>query len=176
MTISRRITHAFRGHVSPRAALFEIGRRGCVALRSGYERWAPSFEKAGLGRARLCREFANIPTLELLEHFRSRSTPRFFSGFEVAPKKLSELQRKEFPAETSALLGKARGIVTDHRWPLLGYGELSFGQEIDWLRDPLSGARWPPDYHADVVLANGAGSDVRVLWELNRMGHLITLG
>lgn len=176
MTIAERIKHAFRGQVSSRAALFEISRRGCVALRSRYERWAQSFEGAGLGRVRLSREFANMPTPKLLEHFRSRSTPRFFSGFELTREKLSELQRKEFPAETSALLDKARRIVTDHRWQLLGYGELSFGQEIEWLRDPASGARWPDQCHADGALTSAAGADVRVLWELNRMGHLITLG
>ncbi|MBA2528021.1 MAG: alginate lyase family protein [Pyrinomonadaceae bacterium] len=176
MSIARRIKHAFRGQVSPRAALFEISRRGCVALRRRYERGAQSFEKAGAGRVRLSREFANLTTPKLLEHFRSRSTPSFYSGFELAREKLSEFQRKEFPAETSALLAKARGIVTNHRWPLLGYGELGFGQEIEWLRDPVSGARWPPDGHADVARANGSGADVRVLWELNRLGHLITLG
>ncbi len=176
MTIARRIKHAFRGQVSPRAALFEMSRRGCVALRSHYERRAQSFERAGVGRVRLSREFANMPPPKLLEHFRSRSTPRFFSGFEDPRERLSELQRREFPEETSALLDKARGIVTDHRWRLLGHGELSFGQEIEWLRDPVSGARWPPDCHADVALTNGAGADVRILWELNRMGHLITLG
>ena len=176
MTIAVKIKHAFRGQVSPRAALFEISRRGCVTLRSRYERWAQSFERAGVGRVHLSREFANMPTPKLLEHFRSRSTPRFFSGFELAREKLSELQRKEFPAETSALLDKARGIVTDHSWPLLGYGELSFGPEIEWLRDPVSGAGWPPDCYADVPLTNAPSADVRVLWELNRMGHLITLG
>lgn len=176
MTIARRIKHAFRGQVSPRAALFEIGRRGCVALRSQYERSVQSFEGAGVGRVRLSDEFAHMPKPKLLEHFRVRSTPRFFSGFEVAPKKLSELQRREFPAETSALLAKARGIVSEHRWPLPGFGELSFGEKIEWLRDPVSGAQWLPDLHADFALTNVAGADVRVLWELNRMGHLLTLG
>ncbi|MCM3904108.1 MAG: alginate lyase family protein, partial [Pyrinomonadaceae bacterium] len=176
MTIARRIKHAFRGQVSPRAALFEIGRSGCVALRSRYERLAQSFEAAGDGRLRLSNEFANMPGPELLEHFRSRLTPRFFPGFEVARERLSELQRGEFPAETSALLDRARGIVNDHRWPLLGYGELNFGIEIEWLRDPVSGVRWPHDRHADLALTNATGADVRVLWELNRLGHLITLG
>jgi heparinase II/III-like protein len=175
MTIARRIKHAFRGQVSPRAALFEISRRGCVALRSRYERQAQSFERAGAGRVRLSREFANTPTPKLLEHFRFRSTPRFFSGFEVPHERLSALQCKEFPAKTSGLLNKARYIVSDHRWPLLGYGELRFGPEIDWLRDPVSGVRWPA-CHADLALVKGAGADVRVLWELNRMGHLISLG
>jgi hypothetical protein len=89
---------------------------------------------------------------------------------------LSELQRQVFPAEASALLDKARGVANDHRWPLLGYGEMSFGEEIEWLRDPVSGVRWPSDCYADVALTNIIGGDVRVLWELNRMGHLITLG
>ncbi len=176
MSIARSIKYAFRGQVSPRAALFEISRRGCVALRSHYERGAQSFQRPGAGRVRLAREFANVPMPKLLEHFRYRSSPRFLSGFEVTREKLSELQRQEFPAETSTLLDRARGIVTGHRWSLLGYGELSFGQEIEWLRDPVSGARWAPDCHADVALTNGAGADQRVLWELNRMGHLITLG
>ncbi len=175
MTIARRIKHAFRGQVSPRAALVEISRRGYVVVRNHCERWTRSFERAGTGRVRLSREFANIPVSRLLEHFWTRSTPRFFSGFEIARERLSQFQHKEFAAETSALLDKARGIVDNHRWPLLGYGELSFGQEIEWLRDPVSGVRWRPDCQADVALTN-AGGDVRVLWELNRLGHLITLG
>lgn len=176
MTIARRIKHAFRGQVSPRAALFEISRRGCVALRSRYERWSQSFERPGVGRVHLSREFANMPTPKLLEHFRSRSMPRVFSALEIPGERLSELQRLEFPAGTSALLDKARGIVADHRWPLLGYGELRFDEKIEWLRDPVSGAQWPLHHHADVSLTNAPGADMRVLWELNRMGHLISLG
>src|SRR5205823_7220388 len=61
-------------------------------------------------------------------------------------------------------------------WPLLGYGVLDFGAEVDWLRDPASGARWPLRYHGDVTLARGDGSDARVLWELNRLGHLLKIG
>jgi hypothetical protein len=176
MTIARRIKHAFRGRVSPRAALFEIGRRGYVALRSRYELSVQTFEGAGVGRVCLASEFANLPTPKLLEHFRFRSTPRFFSGFEVPRERLPELQRQEFPVATAALLDRARSIVTDHRWPLLGFGELRFGEKIDWLRDPVSGAHWPRDRHVDTALTNATNADVRVLWELNRMGHLITLG
>ncbi len=52
----------------------------------------------------------------------------------------------------------------------------TFGHPIDWHRDPLSGRIWPRDYHADIPLWHNDGSDIRVLWELNRLGHLITLG
>ena len=49
------------------------------------------------------------------------------------------------------------------------------GKEFQWRRDPLSGYVWPLDYHRDIQLIRGDGSDVRVLWELNRMGHLLPL-
>jgi hypothetical protein len=45
----------------------------------------------------------------------------------------------------------------------------------DWRRDPLSGYLWPLDYHRDLKLLRSDGSDVRVLWELNRLGHLLRL-
>jgi hypothetical protein len=176
MTIARRIKHAFRGQVGAKAAVFEIGRRGCVALRGRYERIAQSYDKAGRGPARLVGEFAKIPPSELLEHFRTRSTPRFFAGFNTALENQSDLQRREFPAATAALLDGARNIVNNHRWPLLGYGELGFGREIEWLREPVSGANWPRDFYADVALTPAGNADVRVLWELNRLAHLLTLG
>ncbi len=176
MTLARKIKHAFRGRVSPRAALLEIGRRGCVALRSRYELSVQTFEGGGVGRGCVAAEFAKLPTAKLLDHFRFRSTPRFFSGFEVPRERLPELQRQEFPVATAALLDRASSIMTDHRWPLLGFGELRFGEEIDWLRDPVSGAQWPRDRHANISLTNATNADIRVLWELNRMGHLITLG
>src|SRR5262249_37119023 len=54
-------------------------------------------------------------------------------------------------------------------------GERSVGKEIQWTRDPLSNYVWPLDYHRDIKLLRADGSDVRVLWELNRLGHFLTL-
>src|SRR5688572_4453397 len=45
----------------------------------------------------------------------------------------------------------------------------------DWRRDPRSGYVWPLDYHRDLKLLRSDGSDVRVLWELNRLGYLLRL-
>ena len=42
--------------------------------------------------------------------------------------------------------------------------------------DPLSGFAWPLSYHADINLIRNDGSDARVVWELNRCSHFITLG
>jgi hypothetical protein len=46
----------------------------------------------------------------------------------------------------------------------------------EWRRDPRSGYLWPLDYHRDIKLMRSDGSDIRVVWELNRLGHFITLG
>lgn len=44
---------------------------------------------------------------------------------------------------------------------------------LDWRRDPRSGYEWPLDYHRDIKLMRNDGSDIRVVWELNRLGHLL---
>jgi len=72
-------------------------------------------------------------------------------------------------------IASANRIVNDHCWPLLGFGERCFGNPIEWTRDPLSNYIWPLDYHRDIKLIRSDGSDVRVLWELNRLGHFLTL-
>ena len=69
----------------------------------------------------------------------------------------------------------ARQIVEEHAWPILGFGVQRFGDQIEWRRDPLSGYLWPLEYHRDLKLIRADGSDVRVQWEVNRLGHLLTL-
>ena len=53
--------------------------------------------------------------------------------------------------------------------------EVAQTREIEWRRDPLSNYVWPLDYHRDIKLLRNDGSDVRMLWELNRLGHFLTL-
>src|SRR5262249_49354167 len=119
---------------------------------------------------------ARMSAAELLTHFRKRESPKFFPGF-VDVANTARLQRDVFPAETRQLLVQAERIAKDHCWPLLGFGEKCFGEEeINWNRDPLSGYEWQLDYHADINLFRSDGSDARVLWELNRLMHLIILG
>lgn len=176
MGISDRIRRALRGDVGVRAAVLEAGRRGLVALRQGRERAslrrARGRDGGAYEPARLSREYARMSGAELLEHFRARETPRFFAGFAEIE---DEGGRVGSAAGSDELKRDAREVIA-HRWPLLGYGVLEFGGEIDWLREPVSGVRWPLEYHCDVRLVRGDDSDVRVLWELNRLGHLLTLG
>src|SRR5688500_19324712 len=99
MTIARKIRNAFRGQVSPSAALFEIGRRARVELRNRYERATQSFDRAGTHKLHLSAEYSQMSPAKLLEHFRSRSRAHFFAGFEISRARLSAFQRENFPAE-----------------------------------------------------------------------------
>ena len=124
--------------------------------------------------ARLHDRYAEMNSAELLSHFRQRTKPRFFPGF--SDTSTGDLFQQRFGGASRDLIDEANRICDDHRWPLLGFGEKNFGDEIEWRRDPISGFVHPLTYHRDVQLIRDDGSDARVLWELNRLGHLITLG
>jgi uncharacterized heparinase superfamily protein len=172
ITISK-MKRMLRGDVSVRTFVLEAVRRTRVLRARQRERE----QLAQLAQpARLCEPFARMTATELLAHFQSRATPKFFPGFASAAKS-AELQQTLFPNETSKLLAQANRISDEHCWPLLGFSEKCFGAgEVDWNLDPLSGLDWPNTYHADIDLIRSDGSDARVVWELNRFGHFITLG
>jgi Heparinase II/III N-terminus/Heparinase II/III-like protein len=169
-----RLRRVLRGEVSARTAALEVGRRIGVARSHRRER----AELAEINRhpARLREEFARIRAADLLAHFHSRTTPRFFPGFHEGQVTAS-LQQEMFPLETVDLIKRAHRMTAEHCFPLLGFGEKCFGKdEIQWNRDPLSAFDWPLSYHADINLIRNDGSDARVVWELNRLAHLISLG
>lgn len=156
-----------RGDVSPRVVALEAARRARTLSRRRYERT----HLAALNEqpARFREEFARFSAPDLLAHFRSRAKPKFFPGM-YEPTGLNT-----HSPDTAQISDEARRIVEEHCWPLLGFGEKCFGESIEWNRDPLSGFSWPLDYHADINLIRNDGSDARVVWELNRLPHFITL-
>ena len=173
------------GSISFAQAVREGFRRGRAAGNRRRERAV--LDQLASQPARLRAEYQSLPSSDLLKHFQERTRPSFFPGFELADATAAR-QRKTFPDETQRLIESARFITKNHRWPLLGFAEKEFGHPahagssrgepnpVNWQRDPVSGRIWPLDYHADIPLWHGDGSDIRVLWELNRLGHLITLG
>ena len=174
MKIVSKIRRMLRGEVNTGTATLEALRR----INSGLEERQERRELESLNRqpATLTEEFARLSKADLLAHFRTRASPQFLPGLGEAAR-TADFQRQHFPLETERLIADARRIATEHCWPLLGFGEKCFGRgEIDWNLDSLSGADWPLNYHADIDLMRADGSDARVLWELNRLGHLVTLG
>ncbi len=159
------------GRVSFIRAMREAFRRGRTVVKSRRER--ALLADLAAQPARLLPEFQKLSLSDLLKHFRARNTPRFPPDFEIAA---SQELGNAFRDDAPQVIEAAWQITKDRRWPLLGFGLKNFGNPINWHRDPLSGRIWPLDYHADIPLWHNDGSDIRVLWELNRLGHLIALG
>lgn len=155
MAVLDKIKRALRGEVELSTAAREAWRRGRVSLNRRNERAHLNDDEP----LALTHGFARVNADELLAHFQGTREAKFFSGL--------------IPSATPEVIASAERIVNDYSWPLLGFGEQSFGKEIEWRRDPLSGYVWPLAYHRDVKLMRADGSDVRALWELNRLGHFL---
>ncbi|HJU53392.1 MAG TPA: alginate lyase family protein [Pyrinomonadaceae bacterium] len=168
-----RLRRALRGDVGARTLALEVLRRS--RARSARRRERAALEKLAQAPARLRAEFSRMSPPELLDHFRNRTNPKFLPGSGALSHATPDLQRSLFPSETAELIERAARVADEHCWRVMGYGEKCFGENVNWLIDPASGASWPLDYHADVQLVRGDGSDARVLWEVNRLAHLLTL-
>jgi hypothetical protein len=106
-----------------------------------------------------------VATLEALRRARA-SIQRRFENTDPDPLNLSSTNNRKaqlFP------------IHTDHNSELLALADQLLHQNFEWNRDPRSGHLWPLEYHRDIKLMRSDGSDIRIVWELNRLGHFITL-
>lgn len=173
MSISSKIKTIFRGDIPFYDLPRELLRRKRATDRHKIER--RELDEINNSPARLTAQYGSLTAAELLTHFRDRSTSFFrISGCDNRDQ-IAKLQSELFPDETAHLIASADRIVRDSSWELAGFGALQFNAENVWRRDPISGKDWGTDYHADVVVHQNDGSDIRVLWELNRFGHAITL-
>ena len=109
----------------------------------------------------------------LLYEFRTRPSPVFPAMDD--PADAAETLRQLWPAEAESLIGAARRAA-DGRFDLLGHRDLSFGDPIDWQLDPLSGRRAPLVHWSRIpYLEFDAVGDHKLVWELNRHQHFVTL-
>jgi hypothetical protein len=148
----------------------EGARRTQLATQRRGER--ARLEQQSKQTARLTPKFANLSPALLLNHFQTRTEPHFPPGLDRSPQSVVAPLHRLFPDETALLIANADRITDKHAWPLLGLSKHTF---ISWHHDPLSGYDWPCDFYSDVNLQRNDGSDVRFVWELNRLGHFLTL-
>jgi hypothetical protein len=104
--------------------------------------------------------------------FSKRETPTFFP---LTPE-TAQLVARHYPDARAATIRQADAI-REHRFDLLGSGEVYLGERIDWHADFKSGHRWPLAHHTRLALtAPEGGFDVKVPWELSRFHHAVRLG
>lgn len=109
---------------------------------------------------------------KFLEHFRTRNSPKFFKALREKVKTKEALQS----FRNDLLIDKADGICKG-RFDLLGFKDLFFGEPVDWHFDPVSGNRTPLVHWSEITeIKDNDAVDKKVIWELNRCQHFITLG
>jgi hypothetical protein len=105
---------------------------------------------------------------------------KFFFGpdadkSEDEPVHRAALLRTHLPHEVDAIIREADNICR-HQFHLLGYEKLDYGPSIDWHAERVHGKRSPlkPWFKINFLDFQEVG-DHKVIWELNRHQHLVTL-
>lgn len=97
----------------------------------------------------------------------------FLSGDDLLT--IPRILREHLPSEVEAIVNEADQICR-HRFQLLGYENLDYGPEIDWHFDAVHGKRAPLKAWYKVPFLDFAEvGDHKVIWELNRHQHFVTL-
>ncbi len=118
---------------------------------------------------------ASSSTEILLEHFRARTSTKFFAAFDGPHATVEALQQRS-AFERRTLIERA-GRILEGRFNLLGFEELYFGGPIDWHLEPVSGKRSPLSHWSRInEIDSGATGDKKIVWELNRHQYFSTLG
>jgi hypothetical protein len=119
--------------------------------------------------------FGSVTADGLLAHFRSRSTPRFFSSFDNRVETVAELKRRLPEAAAQSVQSSER--IGLGRFDLLGFRDLNFGDPIDWHLEPVSLKRAPLQHWSRIdELDPTKTGDKKIVWELNRHQHFLALG
>lgn len=67
--------------------------------------------------------------------------------------------------------------ILEHKFDLLGSGEVDLGKKIKWNQDFKSKFVWENQFYRDIKIVDlNNNGDVKVPWELSRFQHLFTLG
>ena len=112
---------------------------------------------------------------ELLRRFRKRAGAGFFPAF-ADPAATEHLIRSQHSEAADAVIARANRACAG-RFDLFGRVGLSYGEPIDWHSDPITGRRAPLVHWSRVpYLDSAVVGDHKVIWELNRHQHFITLG
>ena len=98
-----------------------------------------------------------------------------FAAF-TAGRSIGVLAQQRFPEASTRVIARADRAVSD-RFDIFGREGLSYGDPIDWHLDPLRGRRAPLVHWSRVpYLDVDRVGDHKLIWELNRHQHLVTLG
>ena len=91
-------------------------------------------------------------------------------------REIVESMQSRFAGQRKQLIDRAERALAG-RFDLLGFTNLSFGNPIDWLLEPVSGKRSSLAHWSRIKYLNAdVAGDKKITWEHNRHGHFIAFG
>ena len=106
---------------------------------------------------------------------RARLAAGLLPGLRELRTTIALLRRARPDAEAGTRCRADRAV--DGVFDLLGHERVSVGTPIDWHRDPSTGTRAPMRHWSRIAYLDPAVvGDYKLLWELNRHQHFVTLG
>jgi hypothetical protein len=168
----------WRGRAAARKAL-DRARAAAVGMRwdrRDLVRFLAPLPELGAARASLANGRWHDAHRELARHV--VDAPQRFA---IAPSVRSALATRihaEFPDASSHAAARADRILAGN-FDLLGYKALRFDSgapTLDWHYDPVNAARPPMRFWSAVPYLDPSCGDHKIIWELNRHQHWLTLG
>jgi hypothetical protein len=170
----------------------EIAWRGRAAARIAWDRLASVRTAPQWDRHQLLGALRDDPALgtvlEALEDGRWRDahsalafhvafTPQRFALAASNQSTLTAKIRERFPGALANATERAEKIL-EGRYDLLGYRDLTFRTDklVDWHHDPVHRCKAPLVFWSDVPYLDPKCGDHKIIWELNRHQHWLTLG
>ena len=155
-----------------------------MPARSGSERWQRLGE---MGRAELYHRLRQQVKARA-DALRYKAGLGFSVGmnqggspqalFFFTPQEIGELcvaLKQRLPEQVEQIVQQADKVCR-HRFDILGYEDLNYGNVIDWHCDPVHNRRAPrKPWYAIHYLDFAEVGDAKITWELNRHQHLVTL-
>jgi hypothetical protein len=144
--------------------------------RLGWSATSVSPSKIDLASIVLFPEAGISAAAELFLHqLRGEGPTRFFEGLTDPAATAAEILRR-WPWVQRDLVGKAERVL-EGRMDLLGFSDLQFGNPINWHFDPISKIQTPRRHWSTIdYLDPEVAGDKKIIWELNRHQHFVTLG
>jgi hypothetical protein len=99
--------------------------------------------------------------------------PAFFFSPDEIPG-IAAVLRKHMPDQCAAIVAAADSIC-NHEFDLLGFEKITFGSRLDWHLDTVHGKRFRRRIWYKVPYLGADAGDSKIVWELNRHQHLVTL-
>jgi len=159
--------------MTPRELAREASRRARVRVARAISRASDNPQSTYVSDADLRRSIGGTSIADVASRIRTGAGPRLVPGLADLSSTVAAVQHS-FPDSMEQSRLEAEAIL-DHRITLFGRA-FDLGSKIDWHSDPQADMRWPLAHFTRVPLVIGPGADVRVVWELNRLHHLVTLG